>query len=165
MCKGTPSHFPFFPTTPSLSGVLESSGILKDRLEFLNSTLSPLDSPHPTLRHTIVQSLLTLILCTCFPAFLARFPQSILFGSSLARSVVYYSLCIILSYIFSLNPPLLDLSDWPRYCKVALTAWLRSRGNPTSQNLYINWMVMVATKCICNKDPNYLMITRNEDSR
>jgi hypothetical protein len=45
--------------------------------------------------------------CTCFPAYLARFPQSILFGSSLARSVVYYSLCIILSYIFSLDPPLL----------------------------------------------------------
>src|SRR6266478_4670189 len=30
----------------------------------------------------------------------------------LAMSVVYYSLCIILSYIFSLNPPLLDLSDF-----------------------------------------------------
>jgi hypothetical protein len=126
-CKGTPNPFPFFPTAPSLSvhsGALPEfwslvqsfrnprrlsgvSGILRDRLEFLNSTLSPLDKPHLTSRHTTVQSLLTLIRYTCFPASLVRFPQSILFGCSLARSVVYYSLCIILSYIFSLDPPLL----------------------------------------------------------
>jgi hypothetical protein len=82
-CKGTPSPFPFFPTTPSLSvhsGALpefwrlsRASGILGDRPEFLNSTLPPPDSPYPTSRHTTVQSLLTLIVCTCSPAFLARF--------------------------------------------------------------------------------------------
>src|SRR5882762_3360404 len=60
-----------FRNPQRLSGV---SGILGDHPEFLNSTLSPSDSPHLTSRHTTVQSLLTLILCMCFPAFLARFP-------------------------------------------------------------------------------------------
>jgi hypothetical protein len=53
-------------------------------------------------------------ICVCILSHLARVPWSILFGSSLARSVVYYSLCIILSYIFTLDPPLLDLSDFLR---------------------------------------------------
>src|SRR5882762_5997246 len=78
LCKGTPSRSPFFPTTvrgllvvfhssllllafPSTLkpfwsfGVLSgTSGILGDHPEFLNSTLSPSDSPHPTSRHTTV---------------------------------------------------------------------------------------------------------------
>jgi hypothetical protein len=82
-----------------LSEVLMSFLELQNLHKLFGVLELPLDQPHPTLRHTTVQSILTLVLCMCFPAFLARFPQSILFGSSLARSVVYYCLCIILSYI------------------------------------------------------------------
>ena len=91
-------------SSKALSGTLET---LRNHPELLNSTLPPSDQPHFTSRHTTVQSTLMLFLCMCFPAFLARFPQSILFGSSLARSVVYYSIYIILSYIFTLDLPLL----------------------------------------------------------
>jgi len=117
-CKGTPQSlsFPSYDSCPfhPLQSPFWSSKVLsgtpktfRNHPEFLNSTLPPLDQPHFTSRHTTVQSTLMLFLCTCFPAFLARFPQSILFRSSLARSVVYYSICIIFSYIFSLDLPLL----------------------------------------------------------
>jgi hypothetical protein len=158
--RGLPIHFhssllPLaFPSTPEpfrsfgvLSGV---SGILGDHLKFLNSTLSPLDSPHPTSRHTTVQSLLMLILCTCFPAFLARSPQSILFGSSFARSVVYYSLCIILSYIFSLDHPLLAWVISLRTARLPLQIHVSSQAYESVYNEYLCWILRLFWQVFIN---------------
>ena len=116
LCKGNPCHFPCSPVISYIPYILPvctpsprpHSGVFPG---------NPETPEHSTLRQAPLQGtplyspLPRYFLCTC-RVILAGFPQSILFGSSLARSVVS-SPCLYILFLYILfGSSLASLSDF-----------------------------------------------------